>query len=1296
MATQALEIRRSQLVDVLMQKTEWVVTRPKRVVVILGVLGLLMRIAWLNLLPLDSGDQGWPTVTRLKTFFPWPTIWDPTHGLGGSNATFNAFRFPVYAFQGFLAHLGAHWAIIERVVYYLPDAILVPIAGWYIAREILGDTRWSIMGALLYSSSTYLIIEGNGEVPLALGAVMGTFTIVAYLRLMKRPSLRMAIYTGLLMGATSITDIRPAYVTALMMTLYLLLRVAAHPTRRHLFSRVWVSFVAAVVYLLTQMFWILPLIASGATSQLPIPSAPDFNIATLLHGLTGVIAWWTGSNPAQYSQSLLNPLFVVLPMVAMMVLIRKKLSVEIVWLALTAAIFAFLAKTNTPPFGAVYNWIFTHVIGFNLFREGSKFLYPVLLAYAVLIPASLQVLGEKIKISTLDLKMKLFFRSVQLGSLTVIIGVSAACIVALENGSLLSTTVPTIEPTSFSQLTQILNKDKTPGQVAWFGASGFISSNGVIHGYNIASPTHPLQPLVGSSQSIVPQADDPFQNFCTVHSQFFCYLNPAIFPYLVQQSNITYIVSPAGSSEGNIMGGVTPGWLKDQISSMYGRPTLLGSGPTSIYYWHLNTKTLPVANYNAVGLVNSGPWSLENILPALKALDIPAVYRGTYSEATLPGAPAQLPESIGISPYFNQQYSVANNYATAILANSNASTLTVKSGSTVLNLNRLAVSKRDVGWSFYGPLTLKSGKNSVISTDPSVSLGPLVQWSSLTQTSLQSSPSPVTSVHFSSNSEKISVNIHGKFGPWQELRINYDSGWQLSGNTSTVLGSGLFNMFHINPGASNTPLVLQYVTLPWEHIGLLVALLTLIACVITLNVIRKRSHRVDLSFDDYAFVEFPVSQIGSTIGALAVAFLGLTFLAQAYAWFGIPSEYPWASISSDPYALDTSFASMSIGLIILSVIVRVIEPAFGRRLAHVFRLFSGKIKVKRQSVAVVTMSALVLSACNIGSTQSVTQLLGDAGIAGSASSKIIGSSLNEARQNYVALNPVRCIQDYTNALNTFPNMASIYAGRAACYDSRGVYLTEAAMSDTLRAAQLAPNNLGILFQLGTTYLSVGYTAQGVSTFETLANLPNSNVVIIQNVIDQLDLLHKFQDASTILQIALTKFPLSSSTYLAASDMANAQNNETAVFSNLAKARALALPGSSAAGRVDSFACSLEVSRHEYSSAIADCSNAILYGQTGAGVWENLAAAEADLGNFTLAIKDSSNALSAFESGVGPYAQSSGVGGYGISTMLVSQGQFYVEIGDAKKATADFNLALSNLPPDVPDTVQQIQEDMLYV
>ena len=124
-----------------------------------------------------------------------------------------------------------------------------------------------------------------------------------------------------------------------------------------------------------------------------------------------------------------------LPLVALMPLIARRLTPEVLWLAVAALLFAYFVNTDNPPFGGIYDWMYSHVPGWNLFREGSKFLFVVGMAYAILIPIALKMAFEWAATRTSSLSRYLI-RSLAATAAFGVVVISAFTVGVLQSGAL--------------------------------------------------------------------------------------------------------------------------------------------------------------------------------------------------------------------------------------------------------------------------------------------------------------------------------------------------------------------------------------------------------------------------------------------------------------------------------------------------------------------------------------------------------------------------------------------------------------------------------------------------------------------------------------------------------------------------------------------------------------------------------------------------------------------------------------------------------------------------------------------
>jgi tetratricopeptide (TPR) repeat protein len=1266
---------------------DWLLERPRRVVAALAVVGLLVRHAWITTLPLAAGDWHSPTRGRVLQWFPWPSVWDPTLGFSGENRFLDAFRFPVFAVNGLIAALGGTYTLVEKIDYFIPFAVLLPVAGWLVAREILGNTRWTLLAPLILLGNTYLLINGDGEIPLVLGEVIGCLTLVAFIRAMRRLSLKWALIAGLALAATAAYDVRPAFLTGLLIAGYVLVLAVGERGWGLLGRRVSLAGAAALTFLGTQMFWVVPLLTYHGHRQLPTPQAPNLNIITLGHALAGVAAGWSGGNPATLVEAPLDPLFLLLPLIAMLVLARRKLTPELLWLALAAVVAAFLAKTNTPPFGFVYNWIYRHVPGFSLFREGSKFFYPIALAYAVLIPASLSGLvegaGER------RARARKWLRAGVTVGLVAVVAISAVTISVLERGLLGSSTTPVAEPKSFTGVAAAIHADHHHGAVLWFGAPTYTTTafndptDSKTHRYVIASATHPLTNLTGDVTPTAVNRRDVFQYYCGSVTAPYCYVNRTVFPYLAHQVEATYIVSPAGSDVGHLPGGVSRQWLASQLTAMFGSPRQFGTGTTELLMWHVSNPAPAVSSYPAVALVQSGPWSLPQILPALQALGVPAAYRQTFDKADFPPAPAALSQTVGVSPLIDGRYVATGAGSTAIMARTPAPALTVRvdGGTKVLPL--LERPSRLPQWGVYGSLAAGYAGQTITSSAP---LGPALQWSALTRAALGGFTQPVGVTKVSAHGERLTASLSGTPEPWTELRRLYDFGWRLHGEHPAAVGDGLFNLYHpARPGGTRHRLVFTFSTLPWEHRGDIAAAAVLL---LALGLIWRRSVR------ERAASRTPVPAVpfegrwAPVAGGLAVAFIGLATVASALEWAGLFSKAPHLAITPDPYSLDTVFETTAMALIGVSLVMRLGGRVLERAAARVPALD----KRRRRQVALVAAGSMMLASCGVGAGGGGAaggQALAQAQRAGAPSATVIGDTLDEARVQQQAKNPRRCIVDYTKALKTFPNLASAYAGRAGCYRSGNID-SPAAIHDLTRAIAISPDDPALYLKRAAADRGIGNLAAAVGDYQEAASVPSSTGPDLLAAID--GLIAVGADAQAIHQVvsvAVARYPQSPFAALAQAAVATGDGDNAAAARALATARRQAA-GSNTLVFVLSRLCQDQVVQQLYQAAVATCSQATTLGSGNAGAYDNLSAAELELGRLSAAISDMTSAIGVSVGNVGPNAQPAGVDGYGLANLLAARGRLYIEAHQPQLAVADFEQAKKVLPGSSPDFIARLK------
>jgi hypothetical protein len=888
-------------------------------VVGLAALGLVVHRAWFTDTALSSGDWPWKSPNDVSLWFPWPTIWQP-QAFFGIKYFHEAFLFPIDAVAGLLGALGASWAIIEKVLFFVPFAALSFVSPWIFAREVLGRTKWAILSALIFATNTYFLVfvAVTGQVALGVAEVMAPLVLVAFLRTIRRLSLRWALLTGLVFALQAAYEVRIAYLTGILCALYLCFAVAAEPGLRKTAARAGLSIVIFAILCLSQAYWWVPLLAYPGDPGLPIAASPWLAFMRITHGITGVAPYWTGGPAAIFTVTPVNPAFLIFPLIAFMSLLARKCRIEILWLCLVALIAAFLIKQTNPPAGEVYMWMFHHVPGWSLFREASKLYFIVALAYAILVPFVLKEIFQlRINIPHLQMAPKVL-------GLTALASVGAlifSSLVPLETRQLGGTVRPQGEPQSFAALTRILDQDKTYGAVVWLGGAWV---RGLPDPYRNSyfgprSLLHPLVEVNGilTNSDLLSFGNDPLAAFCRAPDVPFCYVNSELFPYLLRRIAARYVVAPAGPDVGTLPEGLGYTVFLSRVASILGSPHLLQAGDTGLAVWRVANVASPVSQAPAIALVNGPPSVTPDVLPALEALNVPVFYR-PIRQTDIAVDPTA---SIRVYSATPDGYTITTSTDLVCAAANSGLTLNVAEGNRSFTLTRMRFATTPSGWSFFGPIHVDQGHH-LLRLVNGAQLGPCIAWSPASRSLLDSESGSAADLGTSLQAERVDVSERVTAPSWLELRRSYDAGWRLSSETEHIVGDAIFNLYYSKTAGGDVRFTFS--TGPWESLGRLISLAALVAVGLGLLATARPSRRIAERHPDiYSRPRFLVSR-ARDVAVAGMVLLSIAALLQVIAWLGLLSRVPWgnrplALFGSDPYGASELYLAIAMLLFGISV-----------------------------------------------------------------------------------------------------------------------------------------------------------------------------------------------------------------------------------------------------------------------------------------------------------------------------------------------------------------------------------------
>lgn len=392
---------------------------------ILLVLIIIVFRPILSLTPIAGGDYISLSQVNLSyfRFFPF-SVWNPMINLGWGIIPllgYAPYNF-LYGFVGLLAD--NNLLFLERVLLWIPFLFISIFSSFRVEKKLFGNIPTLFLTPIIFLFNTYILtlVAGGQIAGIGFAYALIPLVLLMYINLLNTATLQNALLAGSVAALSFMFDIRITYIAFVSVGIYFILHtlytwqtVGFKETK--LYRLFWYYFrigvVPITVVVLLHAFWLLPLLifrqnplqqlgfAYTTTTAVQFFSFAKFeNALGLLHpnwpenifGLT----------------HFMQPEFIVLPILAFGSLLcikkqktdtnqQKMQEMYVVYFALLALIGIFLAKGANDPFGKVYLWMFSHVPGFLMFRDPTKWYMLVAVSYSILIPYTLWKLYEWIK-----------------------------------------------------------------------------------------------------------------------------------------------------------------------------------------------------------------------------------------------------------------------------------------------------------------------------------------------------------------------------------------------------------------------------------------------------------------------------------------------------------------------------------------------------------------------------------------------------------------------------------------------------------------------------------------------------------------------------------------------------------------------------------------------------------------------------------------------------------------------------------------------------------------------------------
>jgi hypothetical protein len=374
------------------------------------IISLLVYWRWLNFDIFISGDWVFHK-SNVKLTFTEITPWSSyINSLGQFN--YSLWKLPFNIVYGLFGYLGYDSNVSEKFLIFWPIVLVLPLASFYLTKEVVGSNFGAFIGALILSFNTYFFsINSAGHEFLTVAFGFSIFSIYFFVKYCNYYNNKFFYISIIFLFISSFYDLRSTYLAFIILFTYTLFNTIINRK-----INLWKYFaIYLAIFTTLSSYWLIPQLFGGSSDSNQVLKRQLFGneFMDIAHSMTLSHPFWTGEEPAWFQLQNIKWYSFIVPIFAILGLVVNKSNTKIYFFAIITLLGIFLGKQSGEPFTGAYQFLFENIPGFSAFREATKFYFFIALGYSILAAYFFDWLWKKI--SKKMFLLALFFYIISLG-----------------------------------------------------------------------------------------------------------------------------------------------------------------------------------------------------------------------------------------------------------------------------------------------------------------------------------------------------------------------------------------------------------------------------------------------------------------------------------------------------------------------------------------------------------------------------------------------------------------------------------------------------------------------------------------------------------------------------------------------------------------------------------------------------------------------------------------------------------------------------------------------------------------